>query len=126
MPNLVPYIYFADESLDAVEFYKGVFGGDADVQVEGARVVHLEFRAGDVHFMGSDLSGDDTDVPTKGGYGLVLNCDSEDQLRDFHSNLVEGGTEVFALVDGGWGAIVAHCVDRFGVTWMLNFDVPQG
>ena len=47
---------------------------------------------------------------------LVLNCDSEEQLRDFYAKLVDGGKEVFAPTDSGWGAIIAHCTDQFGVT----------
>lgn len=125
MANLVPYIYFADKSREAVAFYKGVFGGDAETQSDGERIIHLDFEAGDIHFMGSDLEGEALDPGRSNGYGLVLNCDSEEQLGDFYAKLVDGGTEVFAPVDGGWGAIVAHCADQFGVTWMLNYDKPD-
>jgi uncharacterized glyoxalase superfamily protein PhnB len=38
---------------------------------------------------------------------------------------VDGGKEVFAPTDSGWGAIIAHCTDQFGVTWMMNYDKPQ-
>jgi len=125
MPNLVPYIYFEGQSREAVELYKEVFGGDAEVQLEGERVIHLDFQAGAIHFMGSDLEGDPAGVGSGNGYGLVLNCDGEEQLRDFYVKLVDGGEAVFAPVDSGWGAIVAHCTDQFGVTWMLNYDQPQ-
>jgi PhnB protein len=125
MANLVPYIYFANKGQEAVPFYKDVFGGDAEVQLDGEQVIHLDFEAGDIHFMGSDLDGEAIDSRRDNSYGLVLNCDSEEQLRGFYAKLVDGGTEVFAPVDGGWGAIVAHCVDQFGVTWMLNYDQPE-
>jgi PhnB protein len=59
------------------------------------------------------------------GSSLVLNCDSEEQLRDFYAKLVDGGREVFAPTDSGWGAIIAHCTDQFGVTWLMNYDKPQ-
>ena len=45
--------------------------------------VQLEFRAGDLHFMGSDSQGDQP--------WLVLNCDSEEQLN----GLVRAGTDGF-------------------------------
>ena len=41
MANLVPYINFVDKSEQAVTFYKEIFGGDAEVQKEGNRVVQL-------------------------------------------------------------------------------------
>jgi PhnB protein len=81
----------------------------------------LDFQSGDIHFMGSDLQ----DGQPGRESSVVLNCDTEEQLRNFYALLVDGGNEVFAPTDSGWGAIVAHCTDQFGVTWMLNFDTPQ-
>jgi PhnB protein len=125
MANVIPYINFGDKSQEAVTFYKGVFGGDAEVQLEAERVIHFDFQDGGIHFMGSDLQSDQAGVARSDGYSLVLNCDSEEQLRDFYAKLVDGGKEVFAPVDSGWGAIIAHCTDQFGVSWMLNYDKPQ-
>jgi PhnB protein len=125
MANIVPYINFAKNGQKAITFYKGVFGGDAEVQFEGERVIHLDFQAGGIHFMGSDLQSDQAGLERGNGSSLVLNCDSEEQLRDFYAKLVDGGTEVFAPTDSGWGAIIAHCTDQFGVTWLMNYDKPQ-
>jgi PhnB protein len=125
MPNIVPYIYFANNGQQAITFYKGVFGGDAEVQVEGERAIHLDFQAGDIHFMGSDLQSDQAGLLQGSGASLVLNCDSEEQLQGFYTRLVDGGKEVFAPTDSGWGAIIAHCTDQFGITWLMNYDKPQ-
>jgi len=122
--GIVPYIDFGDKSPQAVSFYRDVFGGDAEVQSDGERVIHLDFQAGGIHFMGSDRQSEEAG-PDGGGPSLVLNCDSEEQLRDFYAKLVVGGQEVFAPADSGWGAIVAHGTDQFGVTWMLNYDKPE-
>jgi PhnB protein len=121
MANVVPYLNFVDKSGAAVAFYKDVFGGDAEVQSDGERIVHVDFQSGDIHLMGSDLGSDQPGQESS----LVLNCESEEQLRDFYTRLVDGGTQVFAPTDSGWGAIVAHCTDQFGITWMLNYDLPQ-
>jgi PhnB protein len=125
MANIVPYINFGEKGQEAITLYKGVFGGDARVQLEGERVLHREFQAGDIRFMGGDLQSDQAGLERGNGYGLVLNCDSEEQLRDCYAKLVDSGKEVFAPTDSGWGAIIAHCTDQFGVTWMLNYDKPQ-
>ena len=125
MANIIPYINFAHNGQEAALFYKGVFGGEAEVQLEGERVIHLDFQAGDIHFMGSDLQSDQAGLEGSSSYSLVLNCDSEEQLREFYTRLVDGGEEVFAPTDSGWGAIVAHCTDQFGVTWLMNYDKPQ-
>ena len=125
MANIIPYINFANNGLLAITFYKSVFGGDAEMQFEGERVIHLDFQAGGIHFMGSDLQSDQTGLERGSDYNLVLNCDSEEQLQDFYARLVDGGKEVFAPTDSGWGAIIAHCTDQFGVTWLMNYDKPQ-
>jgi PhnB protein len=125
MADIVPYINFGNKSQDAIKFYQSIFDGDAEVQMEGERVVHLDFQAGGIHFMGSDLQDDKTAQPSSVGCNMVLNCDSEEQLREFYTKLVDGGTKIFAPADSGWGAIIAHCTDQFGVTWMLNYDAPQ-
>jgi len=91
MANIVPYINFANNGQEAITFYKGVFGGDAEVQFEGERVIHLDFQAGGIHFMGSDLQSDSAGLECANGSSLVLNCDSEEQLRDFYAKLVDGG-----------------------------------
>ncbi len=87
MANIVPYINFAQNGQEAITFYKGVFGGDAEVQVEGERVIHLDFQAGGIHFMGSDLQSDQAGLERGNGSSLVLNCDSEEQLREFYARL---------------------------------------
>ena len=125
MANIIPYINFGNKSHEATAFYTSVFGGNAKVQHEGDRIIHLDFQAGDIHFMGSDLQGDQTELVRGNEYSLVLNCDTEAQLREFYVKLVSGGQEVFGPTGSGWGAIVAHCIDQFGVVWMLNYDPPQ-
>src|SRR5690349_25025099 len=91
MADIVPYIYFAKNGQEAIKFYKGVFGGDAEVQFDGERVIHLDFQAGGIHFMGSTLQSDQAERGNSSN--LVLNCDSEEQLRDFYTRLVYGGKE---------------------------------
>lgn len=125
MANVIPYINFGGKSQSAVTFYKSVFGGDAEIQLEGERVIQLDFQAGNIHFMGSDLQSDQAGIGRSNGYALVLNCDNEEQLQDFYAKLVGNGKAVFAPTDSGWGAIIAHCTDQFGVSWMLNYDKPQ-
>lgn len=125
MANIIPYINFAQNGQQAITFYKRVFGGEAEVQFEGERLIHLDFQAGGIHFMGSDLQNAQTGLERGNASSLVLNCDSEEQLRAFYTRLADGGKEVFAPDDSGWGAIIAHCIDQFGLTWLLNYDQPQ-
>lgn len=125
MPRVVPYINFVDRSQGAVAYYKTVFGGDADVQQDGDRVSHFEFRAGDLYFMGADHDHKQAEFTTVSVYTLVLDCDSEAQLREFYAKLRNDDVEKLPPSDSGWGAVIAQCTDPFGISWLLNFDPPQ-
>jgi PhnB protein len=124
MATVIPYLNFAGKTALAAEFYKTVFGGDAEVQKDGDRVVQLEFRAGDIHFMGADHDQASAGVGLASATSMVLTCDSEAQLAEWYDKLVAGGATIFAPMDSGWGAVIAHCTDQFGVSWMLNYDKP--
>ena len=127
MANVIPYIYFKGNCQEAADVYKDIFGGEAEIQKDGNRVIQLEFTAGDIHFMGSDAhekADNDNAARNLSTYSMVLNCDSEDQLKQYFEKLVKGGKEIFGVTDSGWGAIVAHCEDKFGIAWLLNFDKP--
>src|SRR5260370_40927824 len=117
MANIVPYITFAKNGQEAITFYKGVFGGDAEVQFEGERVIHLDFQAGGIRFMGSDLQSDQAGLERGNGSSLVVDCDSEQQLRRFYSRPGDGGNGVLEASDRGCAANLGHRHYAFGVAW---------
>jgi PhnB protein len=135
MAKVVPYINFADRGREAIEFYKGVFGGDAEVQLVkdspsagqmpkewGERIFHLEFKSGDIRFLGSDIISDQAGKVAGNVYSLVIECDSAEQLKEYFSKLSEGGKVVWEPRDSEWGSVFGQCVDKFDVQWMLNYD----
>ncbi|HVS58758.1 MAG TPA: VOC family protein [Candidatus Saccharimonadales bacterium] len=135
MANIVPYINFADQGREAIEFYKRVFGGDAEVQLVkdspaasgmpkewGERIFHLAFSAGDIHFYGSDVISDQAGKVVGNVHSLAINCDNEDQLKEWFKKLSDGGKVVWDVRDSEWGSIFGQCVDKFGITWMLNYS----
>ena len=134
MANIVPYINFADQGKEAIEFYKSVFGGNAEVQLVkqspnaanmpkewGDRIFHLAFTAGDIHFYGSDVISDQAGKVVGNVHSLAINCDSEEQLRDIFAKLSDGGKVVWEPKDSEWGSLYGQCTDKFGITWMLNY-----
>lgn len=125
MPTILPYLNFQGKSQEATSFYKSIFGGEATLQINEGSVIHFEFVAEGIHFMGADHSGDASGVGRADDTSLVLTCGSEQQLTNFYSKLSAGGKEIVAPIDSGWGAIIAHCTDRFGVSWMLNYDISE-
>lgn len=137
MAEIVPYINFADKGREAIEFYKSVFGGDAEVTLVkdspnmgmppewGERIMHLDFKSDDIHFMGSDIISDQAGRVAGNVYMLAITCDSAEQLKEYYTKLVEGGQSTFEPSDSEWGSVFAQCVDKFSVSWMFNFDKPK-
>ncbi len=129
--RLNPYISFAGDAQQAMEFYKEVFGGTLGLNTFG------EFGAPDspdadkiMHSMletdsGFTLMGADT---TPAGMGsnpgdniaVSLSGDDADELRGYWEKLSGGGTVSVPLEKQVWGDEFGMCVDQFGIHWMVN------
>jgi PhnB protein len=49
---------------------------------------------------------------------------SEAQAREIFSKLSEGGKIVCPIEKSVWNAIYGHAIDKFGIPWQINFDLP--
>ena len=55
---------------------------------------------------------------------LSLNCSSDAEINDYFSKLSEGGIVEMPLMTQFWGATFGMLKDKYGKSWMLNFDKP--
>jgi len=133
--RLNPYISFAGDARQAMEFYQRVFGGDLKLNTFG------EFGAPDastadkiMHGMletnsGFTLMGADTPPGMEHNPGdniaVSLSGDDADDLRGYWEKLSDGGTVSVALEKQMWGDEFGACVDQFGISWMVNITQPQ-
>ena len=135
MAALEPYISFGGKTAEAMDYYKSVFGGEANVQLakDGPMadktpedrkndVFHADLTtAAGFHILGSDMmSGDE--VLKNNVISLALMPDSEEQLQEYFDKLSNGGKVVWPVRESEWGSTYAQVVDKYGVQWMLNFD----
>ena len=128
--RLNPYISFADNARQAMEFYRDVFGGDLTANTfgeygaaEGAdadKIMHAQLETP----AGYTLMASDTPpgMPRSEGSSISvsLSGDDADELRGYFAKLSEGGTVTMPLEKQMWGDEFGMCVDRFGVTWLVN------
>lgn len=134
--RLNPYLSFRDDARQAMEFYHSVFGGDltlntfAEFQAsedpgEQDKIMHgmLESPNGLV-LMGADTPNSMEYTPNS-GFSVSLSGDDEKELRSYWEALSEGGTAVMPLEKAPWGDHFGMCVDRFGVSWMVNIAGDQ-
>jgi PhnB protein len=133
--RLNPYLNFKDQTREAMEFYKGVFGGDlymqtfeefqaSDDPAEAGKIMHAQLRAGDLVFMAADTPNHMEYQPGT-NFNMSLSGEDEDTLRGYFDKLSEGGTVVMPLEKAPWGDTFGMVVDRFGVRWLINIGEPR-
>ena len=131
--RLNPYISFADDARQAMEFYRGVFGGELTVSTfgeagaaggaDGDKVMHaqLETPAGYTLMASDTPPGMDRTVGTNMSVSL---SGDDDALRGYFGKLAEGGRITMPLEKQMWGDEFGMCVDPFGISWMVNISQP--
>lgn len=129
--QLNPYLNFRDNTREAMDFYHSVFGGTLDVSTfkdfgaasdpaEEDLVMHSQLQ-GDhgVVFMAADTPHS-MEYRRGTDMNMSLSGDDEDVLRGWFDKLADGGTVTMPLGKAPWGDTFGMCVDRFGVTWLVN------
>jgi PhnB protein len=135
--RLNPYISFAGNAREAMEFYKGVFGGDLTISTFGELhasseaseddlVMHsvLEGQEG-IAFMASDVPDRMEYTPGTNSFSMSLSGDDEARLRGYYDQLSDGGSVSMPLEKACWGDTFGMCSDRFGVGWLVNIMAPK-
>jgi PhnB protein len=128
--RLNPYISFAGNARQAMEFYEQVFGGTlrlntfgefgADENQDGIMHGMLETPSG-YTIMGADTPPGQPHQPGN-TITVSLSGDDGDELRRYFAKLAEGGTVAMPLEKQMWGDEFGMLTDRFGVSWMVNIS----
>ncbi|MET0136047.1 MAG: VOC family protein [Kibdelosporangium sp.] len=129
--NLNPYISFAGNARQAMEFYAEVFGGPLTLSTygemggdenapEAGNIMHgqLESPSGFI-LMGADVPPGMEHVPGN-NIAVSLSGDAGDELRGYWEKLSDQGTVTVPLEKQMWGDEFGACEDRFGISWMVN------
>ncbi len=128
--KLNPYISFADNARQAMEFYEGVFGGTLTLNTfgeygaPGAPEANLIMHGNLDTDGGFTLMGADTPPGMEHNPGsnmaVSLSGDDADELRGYWAKLSDGGSVSVPLEKQMWGDEFGMCVDQFGIAWMVN------
>ena len=131
------YLSFSGNCRQAMQFYQEVLGGELRLQTIGespvsdkmpSRMKELILQAtltqGNMVLYGTDL------VPESGlvsgnTVSLILNCESEDEIRGIFTRLATDGTVEQPLATTLWGAWSGNVTDKFNRPWMLHFSIKQ-
>ncbi|AZT90601.1 VOC family protein [Caldicellulosiruptor changbaiensis] len=130
MKKLVPEIHLKN-CTQALEFYKNVFGAEVkNVQMTDNVPTFQQYKGKVLHaelFLSPELvvylADKFDDKPDISNIHLVLECESEEEIKRIYNNLAEHGSVKFELQKTFWGALHAAVTDKFGVTWGLNYSL---
>jgi PhnB protein len=135
--RLNPYISFAGNARQAMEFYRSVFGGTLTLSTFGEfgspeadfadQIMHgmLETDSG-FTLMGADSPPGMKDVTFGNNIVVSLSGDNDVELRGYWEALSGSGTVSVPLEKQVWGDEFGACTDQFGIEWMVNIGQPQG
>jgi PhnB protein len=134
--RLNPYISFQDNARAAMEFYHQVFGGDLHLTTfgelgaspedgpEANKIMHgmLQTPSG-FTLMAADTPSTMEFTPGN-TMSVSLSGDDADELRGYWNKLSADGTVTMPLDKQMWGDEFGMCIDKFGVSWMVDIGQP--
>jgi PhnB protein len=120
-----------------MNFYKECLGGELVLQTIGESpmadklppkmkesILHATLKNEHLVLMASDMVGENGLI--KGNsVSLMLNCSSEEDIKDFYAKLSDDGKATHPLEVSFWGALFGDLTDKFGSHWLLHFDKTQ-
>lgn len=128
---LNPYIGFRGEAREALEFYRGVFGGELTVSTFGENgmsddpalqdhVMHGQLQTTDgLTLMCSDAPPG-MDIDEGSSITVSLSGDDAAELTGYWDKLAVDARETMGLNKTPWGDTFGMLTDRFGIKWMVN------
>lgn len=129
--RLNPYLGFRDNARQAIEYYHSVFGGElvlstyaeysaSDDPAEADKIMHAHLATdGGLMLMAADTPNAMEYTPGT-NYSVSLSGEDDAELRGYWEKLSDGGVVVMPLEQAPWGDSFGMCIDRFGVSWMVN------
>lgn len=142
MASINPYLHFNGNAEEAFTFYQSVFGGEfaalirfKDMSFEGApsldkeadKIMHIALPIGKYSLlMGSDTPeqlGRHNEQETRSK--IFINAESKEEADKIFQGLSVGGAVEMPIDDSPWGSYFGMFRDRFGIEWMVDFDLKQ-
>ena len=138
--SLNTYLSFDGNCREAFELYRSVFGGEYQIlqtfgdgppdmnvaEEEKDLVMHVSLPVGAGVLMGSDSASAFGPPPVQGtNFAISIDADSREHCDEIFAKLSEGGTVTMPMQETFWGAYFGSWTDRFGVGWMISYQLPQ-
>lgn len=132
--TLDAYLFFRGNCAEAMEFYKGIFGGeiytmsyeqamgDKTPQENKGTLMHASLKGGEIDLLASDTSKASEKAAK---ISLSLSGDDEEKLTEMFNRLSEGGDVFSPLQKEIWGDVFGSVTDKYGIEWMVNISATK-
>ncbi len=138
MATVNPYLNFQDNTEEAFNFYKSVFGTEFSAVVrfkdspiagnvaeaDKDKIMHIALPIGNGNLlMATDmLKSMGQELKTGNNFALSISPETEEEALRFFNGLSEGGTVEAPFKKEFWGGYFGMLLDKFGVRWMINYQ----
>lgn len=115
-------------------FYQGCLGGNLEFQTIGDSpfstklpplfkkcILHATLECGDTVLLGTDMVGA-TGLKKGNSVSMMLDCESEMEIRDCFSKLSKNGVRITPLEKNHWGILLGEIKDKYGNYWLLRYQ----
>ncbi len=136
MGQINPYLLFDGNCREAMNFYKGCFGGELSLMTIGEspaakdtppdqrnKIMHARLKSDGALIMAADGMGPGGTAPG-GNISLSFTGSSEKEIDTVFSKLAAGGKVLHAPKDEFFG-YYGDLTDKYGVNWMLVYEKPR-
>jgi PhnB protein len=138
MASINPYLNFPGNTEEAFNFYKSVFGGEFIVMqrfkdvpggdkmspADQQKIMHIALPIGKNNIlMATDsLESMGQSITIGNNTHIAISPDSENEADKLFNGLSAGGTISMPLEKTFWNAYFGMFIDKYGISWMVNYD----
>ena len=133
------YLTFNGNTEEAFDFYKSVLGGEftnfqrfGDTQhgeqmpdAEKKKIMHITLTSSNGTLMGNDHMDFMGPLTVGNNFSLALHPESEGAAKQLYDGLSKGGNVIMPLEKVFWGAYFGMFIDKFGVKWLVNYQLKE-
>ncbi|HEY4326855.1 MAG TPA: VOC family protein [Mucilaginibacter sp.] len=136
-----PYLNFLGNTEDAMNFYKSVFdvefsafqrfnespGHERMPKQEQQMIMHASLPMGKHNsLMATDaLESMGMTITPGNNFYIQVSTENEEETDRLFNGLSAGGKIEIPLNKTFWGSYCGMCQDKFGIQWMINYDMNQ-
>jgi PhnB protein len=136
--KIYAYLNFDGHCAEAFRLYERVLGGKIEMMMthgespfadqtpaaQKDRILHVRLAVGDQVLMGSDAPPEFKVKPQ--GFAVSLFVDSAADADRIFNALAQGGQVTLPIDRSFWAERFGMVVDRFGTSWMINYEGAAG